>query len=270
MNEPNDEVDVVLKRINDIIGDCVRDTHRAERVPLTSLQSCFHSLGSAMWSYPKTGLRESLLFCRTLEWIEIIVWSQIAILSGVYESAIRELRYLLEDVLVSAIADKRNPAGSIEDKLKIVEELGREKPPKRGGGLIRLCRELGIIRNDEIKRILQEQYNRLCDFAHPSREIVERRIGHERDFRFSFDPERYNHTVGLYVKTVDCLLLVIFWQMDDDAQVVFANWFCSIASYNQDFIETERVCRPIERKWWKDVTEDLMQQFDESRNTEPE
>lgn len=111
--EHSDEVLKVLKTIHGVIDDCVRETYQAEdEVPLSKIQSYFGLLGSAYAHYSESDIDASLLLRRILEWTRLTSWSQIAILSGVYESALRELRYLLEDVLVTVIADKRDPAGS--------------------------------------------------------------------------------------------------------------------------------------------------------------
>jgi hypothetical protein len=208
MREHSDEVLKILKTIHGIIDDCVRETYQAEdEVPLSKLQSYFDILGSSYVYHSDSDIDASLLLRRISEWRGLTLWSQISILSGVYESALRELRYLLEDVLVTLIADKRNPAGSFRDRLKTVEELGVAGKRKRGFKLIKLCRTENIIQNDEIKDILTEHYTKLCDFTHPSREVVERGIDFERKIRFSYDSERYNHAIELFMKTVDCLLV---------------------------------------------------------------
>ncbi len=262
--EQSDEVLKVLKTIHGVIDDCIRETYQAEdEVPLSTIQSYFDILGSAYAHHSESDIDESLLLRRILEWTRLTSWSQIAILSGVYESALRELRYLLEDVLVTVIADKRNPAGSIRDRLKTVKELDDEKTRKRGYKLIKLCRTENVIQNDRIMNILLEQYDKLCAFTHPSRDVVERSMVIERYIRFSYDSEMYNQAIELYMKTVDCLLVVVFWQMDDAAQKAFAIFFCNRISRKQDFIETKRVCRPIERKWDKAVKEELTRKLGE-------
>ena len=259
-----DEVLKVLKTIHDVIDDCVRETYQAEdEVPLSTIKSYFDILGSAYAHRSESDIDESLLLRRILEWTRLTSWSQIAILSGVYESALRELRYLLEDVLVTVMADKRNPAGSIRDRLRTVKELEAEKPRQRGTVLINQCRTENIIQSDGIKDILIEQYDKLCDFTHPSREVVERSMCIERYIGFSYDSEMYNHAIELYMKTVDCLLVVVFWQMDDAAQKSFAIHFSNRISRTQDFIETKRVCGPIHNKWWKAVQEDARRKLGE-------
>jgi hypothetical protein len=264
MPEHSDEVLKILKDVHGIIDDCIRETYEAEdEVPLVKLQSYFGILGSSYVYHSDSDINASLLLRRISEWIGLTIWSQIAILSGVYESALRELRYLFEDVLVTVIADKRNPAGSFRDRLKTVEELGVAGKRKRGFKLIKLCRTENIIQNDEIKDILTEHYTKLCDFTHPSREVVERGIDFERKIRFSYDSERYNHAIELFMKTVDCLLVVVFWQMDDRAQRAFANFFSIRISRKEDFIETKKVCRPIHNKYWNAVLEDMNRQLGE-------
>ena len=262
--EHSDEVLEVLVTIHGVIDDCIRETYQAEdEVPLSTIQSYFDILGSAYAHRSESDIDESLLLRRILEWNRLTSWSQIAILSGVYESALRELRYLLEDVLVTVIADKRNPAGTIRDRLKTVKELEVIETRKRGNKLIRLCRKENVIQNDEIMNILIEQYDKLCGFTHPSREVVERSMDIKRYFRFSYDSEMYNHAIELYMKTVDCLLVVVFWQMDDAAQKSFAIFFSNRISRTQDFIETKRVCGPIHNKWWKAVQEDARRKLGE-------
>ena len=262
--EHSDEVLEVLNMIHGAIDDCIRETYQAEdEVPLSTIQSYFDILGSAYAHHSESDIDESLLLRRILEWIRLASWSQIAILSGVYESALRELRYLLEDVLITVIADKRNPAGSIGDRLRTVEELEVPETRKRGYKLINLCRKENVIHNDNIRDILIDQYDKLCGFTHPSREVVERSMDIERYIRFSYDSEMYNHAIELYMKTVDCLLVVVFWQMDDAAQKTFAIFFSNRISRTQDFIETKQVCRPIERKWRKAVVEDLKSKIEE-------
>ena len=266
MPEHSDEVLKILKTIHGIIDDCVRETYQAEdEVPLSKLQSYFDILGSSYVYHSDSDIDASLLLRRISEWRGLTWWSQISILSGVYESALRELRYLLEDVLVTLIADKRNPAGSFGDRLKTVEELGVVGKRKRGFGLINLCRKENIIQNDEIKDILTEQYRKLCDFTHPSREIVERGIDFERKIRFSYDSERDNHAIELFMKSVECLLVVVCWQMNDRAQRAFANFFSIRISRKEDFIETKKVCQPLYNKWGKAVKEDLGRQLREMK-----
>jgi len=264
MHERSDEVLKMLKDIHGIIDDCVRETYEAEdEVPLSKQQSYFHLLGTSYVYYSDSDIDASLLLRRIWEWIRLTMWSQIAILSGVYESALRELRFLLEDVLVTVIADKRNPAGSIRDRLKTVEELEVRPTRKRGTMLINQCRTEDIIQNDAIKDILLDQYDKLCAFTHPSREVVEGSMVIERYFRFPYDSEGYNHAIELYMKTVDCLLVVVFWQMDDRAQRAFANIFSNRISRKEDFIEIKKVCKPIHDKWWKAVLEDMNRQLGE-------
>ncbi|MHA2136073.1 MAG: hypothetical protein ACXAEN_18415 [Candidatus Thorarchaeota archaeon] len=256
MSEYSGGLSKLLKAIHGLIDGCVKETYETQdEIPLSTLQSYFGILGSSYAHHSESDVNSSLLLRRISEWIGLTLWSQIAILSGVYESALRELRYLLEDVLVTALADKRNPTGPIGARLETVKRL--ENARVRGGELFKQCSEENIIQDDRIKTLLYEQYKKLCDFTHPSREVVTRSIDYSREFRFSYDSVRYGEAIELFNKTVDCLLLLVFWQMDDAAQQAFALFYRNRISRKHVFTEIWRACGPIAEKWDKAADEDL-------------
>ena len=123
--------------------------------------------------YSEEELASRHLFVSYLTLLRNLVWHTTAVLSGAYESAARDLRYLLEETCQALYLDTTYPGRTLEEVYDIVEN---NRAP-RGRGLIR-----SLKLPDSIKSEMSEVYDRLSDYAHPSHKMLLENVTDSRLF----------------------------------------------------------------------------------------
>lgn len=141
---------------------------------------------------------ESLVTERLMGWHRISIWSCMAAYHGSYESVARELRFLIEDAVQALRADQKNPDATIDEKLEWLE-MNR----LRGKTLIDAT-ELAL----DLKSQLKDVYHELCDFVHPSVELIQRDIENRR-ILFKYDENYFDKMFDFHTRVFDLVLALI-------------------------------------------------------------
>lgn len=142
----------------------------------------------------------SLVLKRLMEWHRTSLWSCMAAYHGAYESVARELRFVLEDSVQSLYADQQRPMDTIDEKMKW---LGKNR--LRGSKLIDDT-NLPSVLNTKLKYI----YNELCDYVHPSVELIRRDIENKRIY-FEYQEDWFDKMFEFQTKSFDLILALVMF-----------------------------------------------------------
>jgi hypothetical protein len=148
-------------------------------------------------TYPPNNLKDCLTYRKLIEWERSVQWIYLAAYSGAYESIGRELRFLVEDMSLSINIDNEHKTSNLEGKVEMV--------PKRikSGNLFK-----GLKVSDEIRNKLKENYDELCGYVHPSKEIVRTAITKPK-FIFTFIVSQFKELQTIFCETMDLMLTVL-------------------------------------------------------------
>lgn len=143
---------------------------------------------------------KSLVLKRLMEWHRIAAWSCMAAYHGSYESVARELRFLVEDSVQSLYADQKRLADTIDEKLKWLESNRL-----RGS---RLIEATSLVLDLETK--LKCIYDELCDYVHPSVELIQRDIENKRIY-YEYLEDWFERMFGFYTRVFDLVLALVMF-----------------------------------------------------------
>lgn len=136
-----------------------------------NLTGLWHSLAT---SVDEEYLLSQVTYHRFLELLRSLRWHMTAVFSGAYESAIRDLRFVFEDMCQAVYLDQS--FGHLEPEERYKKIRGEDR--LRGRKLI--CK-LDLPSNSE--KQLVELYRNLCDYVHPSYKLL---VELFEDFKISF------------------------------------------------------------------------------------
>ena len=134
---------------------------------------------------------------RFLELFRSFSWHMTAVFCGAYESAIRELRFILEDMCQAVYLDQ------FYKDLDLEERYEKAKNHLRGTPLI--CK-LELPSN--IEKQLMELYRNLCDYVHPSYKLLMEFFEDTRVV-FSYKKERFVSAQSLHRQTCDAIFYLV-------------------------------------------------------------
>lgn len=146
-------------------------------------------------------LERSFFFERLYTLQRASAWSLVAVLSGAYESSLRDLRFTIEDIVQAIYIDQVMGETKTTDKAKAIGFL--EDVELRGSGLV----SRADIPNDLRKPIISV-YRRLSGFVHPSSEISsEKDTEHIYDFVYS--KKMFKDTIELHKEAYDIVMALV-------------------------------------------------------------
>lgn len=108
-------------------------------------------------------LSSQITFHRFVELLRNLRWHMTAVFSGAYESAIRDLRFILEDMCQAVYFDQSFGQLGIEQRY----QKARGRARSRGA---RLVGKIGLA--PSIERQFVELHNELCNYVHPSYRLL--------------------------------------------------------------------------------------------------
>lgn len=144
---------------------------------------------------------KSLVLMRLMEWHRIAAWSCMAAYHGAYESVARDLRFLVEDAVQSLFADQRRPTDTIDEKIRWLETNRL-----RGKPLIDAI-NLAL----DFKAKLKCIYNELCDYVHPSVELIQRDIENKRIY-FEYLEDWFDKMFEFHTRVFDLVLALVMFR----------------------------------------------------------
>ena len=146
-------------------------------------------------------LELSFFFERLFALQQSSAWSLVAVLSGAYESSLRDLRFIIEDMVQAKYIDQVMDESKTIDKVKSIGFL--EDGQFRGSTLVKKCN----LPKNLSKRIIK-LYRDLSGFVHPSREISqERDMEHILDFAYS--ESYFNDATELHRRAYDIVVTLV-------------------------------------------------------------
>ncbi|MGY5876859.1 MAG: hypothetical protein RTU30_14010 [Candidatus Thorarchaeota archaeon] len=144
---------------------------------------------------------KSLVSKRLLEWHRIALWSCMAVFHGSYESVARELRYLVEDCVQSLHVDQKRPEDTIDEKLIwLTKNRLRGKPLINATNLVL-----------DFKERLKTIYNELCNYVHPSVELIQSDIESRRIY-FEYQEDWFDKMFELHTRVFDFVLALVMFR----------------------------------------------------------
>ncbi len=148
-------------------------------------------------TYDKKEYNNSLVFRRFLGWHRSLQWCILSAHAGVYEGIARELRFILEDLAQAMYIDQKLGNSDIVSKTRatsILEDLR-----------LRGTRLIDKAEMDDVKQEMKELYDVLCDYVHPSAELVQKILTDDQ-YIFTFDESQFQTALDLYSKVSDLIL----------------------------------------------------------------
>ena len=161
-----------------------------------NLTSLWHSLAT---SEDKEYLLSQVTYHRFLELLRSLRWHMTAVFSGAYESAIRDLRFVFEDMCQAVYLDQS--FGHLEPEERYKKIRGEDR--RRGRTLIRLLKL-----PEEIQKEFLSLYGKLCDYVHPSYKLLMELF---EDFKISFfyNEEWFLNAQSFHRRTCDAVLYLV-------------------------------------------------------------
>lgn len=158
----------------------------------------YYSLTEA---YETRDLERNIVFREFFVLLRNLMWHATAVMSGAYESAARELRYILEDICQAFYLAQEYSSYQVEQIYDIV----RETRPPRGRALIHTLRLPSKLKND-----MKETMTALHSYVHPS---YEQMMENAEDLKVVFfhKHEWFEKVRHLQRKVGDYVLCIILW-----------------------------------------------------------
>ncbi len=184
-----------------------------------NLTGLWHSLAT---SVDEEDLQSQVTYHRFRDLLRSLRWHMTAVFSGAYESAIRDLRFVFEDMCQAVYLDQS--FGRLEPEERYEKTRGKDR--LRGGKLISKLRL-----PQDIKDHFEKLYNELCDYVHPSFKLLKESF---EDFKISFfyNEEWFLNAQSFHRRTCDavfCLVLRAFPQI----QSIFFDKPCVLQSLRE-------------------------------------
>lgn len=146
-----------------------------------------------------TDILNTAVYSRYVELQAAMWWAANGIFSGVYDSAVRDMRYVLESMIEACYIDKSYIGKPFNDRL-----VALRKNKLIGGGLIRRC---GL--PEEIEKSAIELYGQLSGFVHPGEGAL-KPSGHFTDLSRFFRNNLYSECAVYYDRVQDLILALLF------------------------------------------------------------
>jgi hypothetical protein len=152
-------------------------------------------------SHEKAELSNSLVYRRFLGWRRTLHWCILSAHSGVYEAIARELRFIIEDLAQALYIEQKLGDSEIISKVRTASIL--EDVRLRGTPLIEK-----IDMNNETRKEMKRLYFVLCDYVHPSADLVQQILTSDGYF-VKFDDAQYHSLLDLYTQTCDLVISLV-------------------------------------------------------------
>jgi hypothetical protein len=151
-------------------------------------------------------------FHRFIELQRTITWQMIAVSCGAYESAIRDLRFILEDMCQAVYIDQS--FGELEAEERYKKAQGKDR--LRGSKLI--C-ALDLPQDKENQFI--KLYTELCDYAHPIYKVLMELF---EDFKIAFfyNKEWFSNAQAFHNRTCDAILYLVLRLFPESRSIFFS------------------------------------------------
>jgi hypothetical protein len=143
----------------------------------------------------------SLVYERLAGWHRIAIWCCVAAYHGSYDSVARELRFVVEDALQALRVDQERPRDSLDEK---VAWLNTRKNSLRGE---RLIDETDI--PCQLNWGLKQLHKELCDYVHPSAELIRRDLDEKGRMYNVYVSEWYERIKQFQRRTFDSVLTIV-------------------------------------------------------------
>jgi len=138
-----------------------------------------------------------------------------AVFSGAYDSAVRELRFILEDMCQAFYLDDSFAHLDVDDRYKKIQGAAR----RRGRTLIRLLKL-----PEEIQKKFLSLYGKLCEYVHPSFSLLqESKI--DPKVVFFYKKKWFLDTKTLHRQACDAVFYLMLRTFPEAAPVFFSRLY---------------------------------------------
>ncbi|MHA2264197.1 MAG: hypothetical protein ACXAEN_17525, partial [Candidatus Thorarchaeota archaeon] len=155
--------------------------------------------------YKTEALASNIVFRQFFTLLRNLMWHTTAMMSGAYESAARELRYIFEDMCQAFYLEQKYPEQNPEE----VYEIMKENRPPRGKILIG---ELNL--HDDIKNDMCDTMDKLHGYVHPDYQRIMENVRDPQVVLF-YQSEWFSNVRELHAKTCDFVFHMILGTFPD-------------------------------------------------------
>lgn len=200
----NETIANILKSLEDVR----KETEENQKEKVYVWSEHYINLMNNIWKYFYKHVGEercinSCLGFRLLELNKELLWLWLECTSGMYDNAVRDLRYILESFLQAYYTDKKHQNASMECKLEILEEID----DLTGG---RLINRLDI--PERYKQRIKTLYSDLCKYVHPSHKEWEKIIKEGKirpKLTFEYDKELFEESIEFTDRVIDAIVFLL-------------------------------------------------------------
>ena len=219
------------------------ENHQDQIPPLHFVTECYSDLGFCMlnaYATPDKSILTNLVYIRLFDWERTVYWSILAAYAGAYESMIREMRFLLEDVVQSMYIEIK--MGNVDPAAKIQAHAILDDFRLRGS------RVIDKVLSGELRTESNKHYSKLSEYVHPTLKRVESSL--ERDdyvMGYEYDKELFNESLELFKETHDLIFTLIISNYPK-----ITDWLVRCDVYSQlgtyGLKKTLRICNQIQKR----------------------
>lgn len=198
-----EEIGFLLK----ILAEVRKETKEKQKEKIFILSE-HYSNWIDIWKYfhgciGKENFFNSCLEFRLTQLNKELLWFWLESTSGVYDNAVRDLRYILESFLQAYYTDKEHPNANMECKLEILKEIDRLFGE-------RLIDNLDL--SKKYKKQIKILYSDLCKYTHPSYKEWKKIIKEGKvspKITFVYDKELFEECIGFTDRVIDVIVFLL-------------------------------------------------------------
>ena len=228
--------------VEDVLVESI-ENHQ-DRIPfLQFVRECYCDLGFCMlnaYATPDKSILNNLVYIRLFDWERTVYWSTLAVYAGAYESMVRELRFLLEDVVQSMYFEMK--MGNVDPAAKIRAHAILDDFRLRGS------RVIDNVLSGELRTESNKHYSRLSEYVHPTLKRVESSLSRDDcAMGYEYDEELFNESFELFKETHDLIFALIISNYPKITDLLVR---CDVYSQlgNYGLKKTLRICNQIQKR----------------------
>lgn len=147
---------------------------------------------------------DNIVDLKIMEWQRNMLWAMTAVYGAAYEIAIRELRFLIEDVIQSLYIDIRMEDTPLSSKIKVLSILDDSRFSYYD--VISKLRKDYV--PDSVCNAAKKLYQELSGYVHPSEEVIRSSLEDGR-FVYLFIEDIFQRCIALHKRTYDSVIVMI-------------------------------------------------------------
>jgi len=178
------------------------DEHARWQFPSFLFGNLFRCIGEK-YKQDENSSIDSLVYMRLPVWQRSVHWIILSGYAGLYEAVARELRFMIEDITQAIYIDQRLGRTNLGGKVGAVSVLRDVETRFRV-----ISKKINV--PDFLKKEMRSLYKALCDYVHPSRELLEMEV---RTLRLihEYVPSEFDRSSKMHIQTCDVLVALVLF-----------------------------------------------------------